>query len=192
MDIQLNTVTDTTLLERLKRSDANVLDELLRTHAPQLLHYATRILGSADRAQEIVQDVFLDIWASRAEIDVTINIRIYLFWLTRNKAVNAARAESSARQREGKWAVEHAWDRSDSQAVPDAEIEAAEVRAEVWDALASAPPRCRQIFMMSWDKQMSYAEIASALGISVITVRSQVSRAMRRLVESLGPRFRNG
>ncbi len=182
-------LNDILLIQRLRASDEEALEALVGLHGPQLIGYATRILRSGDRAQEIVQDVFFHLWSEREHIAETRSLSIYLFWLTRNRAIDAMRADWAAKQREGRWAMDIATELTFIRNSVDADIEAAETRVDVWEALASAPPRCREIFMMVWDHQLSYQEIAQQLGISVPTARSQFSRALKRLLEVLGPRF---
>jgi RNA polymerase sigma-70 factor (ECF subfamily) len=177
------------LIQRLRASDEEAIEALVRLHGPQLIKYATRILRSGERAQEIVQDVFFHLWAERAHLTDTRNLSVYLFWLTRNRAIDAVRADWAARQREGRWVMDTGAESAFVLNTGDADLEAAETRVEVWESLASVPPRCREIFMMAWDQQLSYHEIAQRLGISVPTVRSQASRALKRLLEVLGPRF---
>ena len=182
---------DAILLRRLQVGDVSAFETLVRSHGASLIRYASRITGSDDRAQEVVQDVFLKLWNERSDVESTFNLSAYLYWLVRNRAVNIARSDLAALRRDGQW-VQETGQQQAVRNVADAELEAADTRAEVWDALGDVPPRCREIFMLVWDKQLTYAEISRMLGITVPTIRSQMSRALKHLVEVLGPRLGEG
>ncbi len=184
-----NTSNDVILIANLRSGDPSALRTLVNTYAPALIRHARRILPSHDVARDVVQDVFLELWSERETFDVTRDIAAYLFWRTRNRALNVRRAEIATRRREGRWSVEHETSLGEIQNTGEAVVDAEAAREEIWRALANVPPRSREIFMMVWDRQLSYADIAQRLGLSVTTVRSQVSRALKHLIETLGPRF---
>jgi RNA polymerase sigma-70 factor (ECF subfamily) len=181
---------DSALIARVREGDPTALDALARTYGAPLIRYAARTVGTVDRAREVVQDIFLRLWRDRATLEVTHDVAAYLFWLTRNHATNVAYSDRAAIHREGRWATEMRATTPTPHNTGETAIEAAEARAAVWEALATVPPRCREIFMLVWDDQLPYAEVANMLGISVPTVRNQMSRALRHLVNVLGPRFK--
>ena len=176
---------DAHLIVRLRNGDPQALDTIVRTYAPSLIEYVSRKLDSEDRAQDVVQEVFWQLWRDRSRLDVTFHLSVYLFWLTRNRAIDLVRSESKARVREKRWMTREDADRVSENAGASL-IDSQDARAEVWEVLSAVPPRSREIFMLVWDRQMTYAEVAALLGISVPTVRNQMSRALRMLVKTLG------
>lgn len=191
---QLNPYSsDASLVHQLRMGNPDAYEALVKVYGARLIRYAARITGSSDTAQEVVQDVFLQLWTGRRELTQDLNVSTYLYWLVRNRSINTVKSHASATQRDLLWTTEHKI-RTSSNAPSaaeslEAELEAAEIRAQVWDALQTATPRAREIFMLVWDKQLRYDEVAQTLGLSVTTVRSQMSRALRKVLEILGPRF---
>lgn len=180
---------DIDLPARIREGDEVAFDTLVRIYAAPLIRHATRILGSADRAEEVVQDVFFDLWSNRSKVGEGWDIAAYLYWATRNQSLKVIRWEKTTGEREGRWVTEHSIDTFISGKGDQRVDESADLRAEVWSALSTVSPRCREIFMLVWDRQLPYKEIATMLGLAEPTVRSQVSRAMKRVVEVLGPRY---
>ncbi len=181
---------DATLLARLREGDEAAFEALVRRYVGPLIRYATRLVASADYAQEIVQDIFFALWRDRDKVQPSWDIAAYLYWATRNRAIKASRWERTTSQREGRWVVEREIDIENPVGHSgEATLDIAELRALVWEALSDVPPRCREIFMLVWDRQLPYHQIAQQLGLAEPTVRSQVSRALKRVVAALGPRY---
>jgi RNA polymerase sigma-70 factor (ECF subfamily) len=172
---------DHALVRQIREGDARALDLLLRAYWTPLLRYARSVTGSIDSAQDVVQDVFLRLWRHRETLDIHGEVSPYLYRMVRNRALTVIRADLTARTRETRWVADlsvltHAATNEGTRAV-DAE----EMRAALWRALGGVPPRCREIFLLSWEHGLSYAHIAQMLDISVPTVRNQMSRAVRHL-----------
>lgn len=171
---------------RVRAGDVAAFEALYRAmHAP--LHgFASRYLGDQARAEELVQELFLDLWIERASWTVHSSVRAYLFSAARNRALNVRRRDAVERD----WSTDEGLDdvrilhRPPSRA--DAEMERAELLERLDRALASLPERCALVMRLRWREQMSYAEIADILGISVKGVENQLGRGLRALRERIG------
>jgi RNA polymerase sigma-70 factor (ECF subfamily) len=183
---------DVALITRLRNGDGTAHDELIRLYGARLIRFAAQTVGSIDRSQDVVQEMFLRMWQNRQTLTVTRDVRAYLFWLTRNRAIHALHADRSAANRDAAWAAVRAADRPASANTGEHALEIAERRTQIWNALSGVPPRCREVFMLVWDEQLTYADVARVLGISVPTVRNQMSRALKRVVEVLGSASQDG
>lgn len=176
---------DSQFLARLRDGDESAFNLLVRTYGGSLIGHASRIVGSVDSAREVVQDVFLEVWRNREHVQSHWDISAYIYGLTRRRAMNVAAANKSTGQREYLWVTEMTeGDVLTGSTVAD---EDACIRTMLWNALLELSPRCREIFMLVWDRQLSYSVIAQQLGISESTVRGHMSRAMQHLAEVLGP-----
>jgi RNA polymerase sigma-70 factor (ECF subfamily) len=178
---------DVVLIAKLRDGDPTALETLARIYSERLIRYAVRWVESVDRAHEVVQDVFLSLWQERSTLTVTKDVAAYLFWRTRNHAIDIAHADRAAHERDGRWMTEVQVSNAMRTTAGEDALEAAEMQAAIERAIASAPDRCREVFMLVWSEHLSYTEVATVLGIAVPTVRSQMSRAVKHLISVLGP-----
>ena len=175
-------MTDGELLERLRNGDTTAFDSIFRTWYGPLVGTAERMLRDRAVAEEIVQDVMLELWRRRETLAVDGSAQAYLFQATRNRVLNHLRHLKIEQRSEPEL-------RGDSSSTPqaDAEVTQEELGIAVQDAVRSLPDRCREVFELSRVHGLKYAEIARTLGISVKTVEAQMGKALRTLRERLAP-----
>jgi RNA polymerase sigma-70 factor (ECF subfamily) len=178
-------MTDRELVERVRAGSQGAFEQLFRAHYDALVAFARRYVRDASSAEDLVQGLFADLWTRRDAWEIRTSVRAYLFTAVRNRALNARR----------RGLIERDWDdaagRADTDAIQwsppaaDAELERREARTGVARALAALPERCRLVMQLRWRDQLSYAEIAEAMGISVKGVENQLSRGLKALREKL-------
>lgn len=182
------------LWARVRRGDESAFKSLVLELGAPLQSYARRFLPLADAAEDIVQDVFAHMWESRATVEVRGTVRGYLYAAVRNRALNerkraisedarlaAAGAETvSGLAERSRW-MEHS---------PDAHLYRQEIMARVTAALATLPPRAREVALLRWRDGLGRGEIAAVMGIAVPTVNNQLTLAakvVRSLLADLRP-----
>lgn len=176
---------DQSQLERLRNNDTSALKGIFNEYYPQLVNFAYRILGnfpgSADVAEDVVQDVFARLCAPGAKIDVKTSLSTYLYTSARNGALRAAEQRGRATYIDV--------DTVDTQPTlqPDAltTIEGENLDTAVARAVANLPERTRVVFTMQREQRLTYAQIAEVLGISLSTVKTHMERAVERLRKDL-------
>lgn len=183
-------IWDAASLIRLRDGEPAAFDALVNSYAGGLITHAAYIVNSVDTAQDIVQEVFFSLWQKRSHIEPTWDIASYLYGVTRRRAINAARSLQSSYERESKWSFQQELESRSTPLVAEGLNDADSIRAEVWNALSGLTSRCREVFMLMWDHQMTYREIAEYSGLAEQTVRIYASRATRRIAEVLGPKYR--
>lgn len=176
------TLDERALLERIRRGDEAAFETVFRAHYPPLVGLAEGMLRSRAVAEEVVQDVMLELWRRREALPVEESLRGYLFRATRNRALNHLRHSRVERRGEPHVAGEGV----DRPAAPAVLVEE-EIDIALRAAVSDLPDRCREIFELSRVHGLRYAEIAGALGISVKTVEAQMGKALRILRERLAP-----
>lgn len=172
---------DLALVQRIRDGDADALNQLLRAHWTPLLRYARSITGSIDSAQDILQDVFVRLWRHRDTLEIQSGVSPYLYRMVRNQALTMLHTDLTARSREARWVADFSVITNASNNEGTRAVDASEMRAALWRALEGVPPRCREIFLLSWEHGLSYAHIAKMLDIGIPTVRNQMSRAVKHL-----------
>jgi RNA polymerase sigma-70 factor (ECF subfamily) len=155
--------------------DRAAFEALFRAHYAGLLRFAIRFVRTPAEAEELVQDVMLQIWIHRDRVAVGEELKTYLYRAVRNHALNALRRRK----------VEHGFRSTlppEPVAPPTGSDESlTETERAVAAAIAALPERCREIFLMSREQGLSYTQIASVLGLSVKTVETQMGRALKSL-----------
>jgi RNA polymerase sigma-70 factor (ECF subfamily) len=169
----------------LRAGDARAFEAVFRAYHARLCGFAYRHLGNAADADEVVQDLFLALWQKRESLSIRSSLRAYLFGAVHHRVLNRsarARLEQRWLQEGGVTELEVA----DDSVPADETLQASEFTARVNAALQSLPPGCRQVLQLRWLDQLSYAEVAEVLGISVKGVENQLSRARKALRAALG------
>lgn len=169
------------LLERIRAGDSDAFDAVFRANYAALVGSAERILGRRDVAEEIVQDVMLELWRRRETLAVEDSLRGYLFRATRNRSLNHLRHGAIEKRAEPELAA----NRAESGSSAHAALVEEEIEVAVKRAVADLPARCREVFELSRMHGLRYSEIATTLGISVKTVEAQMGKALRLLRERL-------
>jgi RNA polymerase sigma-70 factor (ECF subfamily) len=175
-------VDDKELLERVRAGDRSAFDTIFRAYYAPLVRLAERLLRERAVAEEVVQDVMLELWRRRETFSLEDSLRVYLFRAARNRALNHIRHLKVERRGEP-FVVAH----SSSTPRADSALAEEELQSAVTRALDSLPTPTREVFEMSRVGGLRYTEIAESLGISVKTVEARMGRALRTLREQLAP-----
>jgi RNA polymerase sigma-70 factor (ECF subfamily) len=164
--------------------DVGAFELLFREHYASLCRFAIRLLGDPSAAEDLVQNVFTAVWANRATWVVERGERAYLFGAVRNAAINHRRHLAIVRDSEQ--SVMHSRLAVPSQpAAPDEELMRKDASEQVDRVLASLPERCRIVMELRWRSELSYAEIAEIMGISIKGVENQLARGLERVRNAL-------
>ena len=170
------------LRERIRAGDEDAFDSVFRSHYAQLVRMAESVVRERALAEEIAQEVMLELWRRRESLEVEQTFRAYLIRSTRNRALNHIRHERIV-------AREAAFAAIDPPSSPSAEDEVLGVELEraVHDAIAGLPENCREVFQLSREQGLKYVEIAATLEISVKTVEKRMGQALSELRQRLAP-----
>ena len=180
---------DRTLLARLRAgadddpATGAAFDAIFRRWYGPLVGVADRMLRDTAAAEELAQDVLLELWRRRASLDTGDEPGPYLIRAVRNRTLNRLRHARVAQRAAPLLAV----DETSTAAGPAAEAVESELAVAIGAAVAALPPGCRQVFLLSRSEGLRYADIAARLGISPKTVEAQMGRALRLLRARLGP-----
>lgn len=150
----------------------------------QLYQFSFSIVHNREIAEEVVQDVFTQLWHHRNRLDPIINIRFWLFVATRNAALSQLRKQNHNRSfslEEIKlpfWKIE---------ASPEDIYITKELLHRINLAVNNLPQQCRLVFKLVKQDGLKYREVAELLQIQVKTVENHVALAMKRLHAALPP-----
>ncbi len=158
--------------------DRTAFEQLFRAHYRPLCAFALQYVKDADRAEDVVQELFFRLWQDRERTTVTISLKAYLFAAVRNRCLNALKTQGRVRSLN-----EEVDDRGED--AVRGEEEHTDRIARVQAAIAALPEERRKVFRLSRYEGLKYHEIADRLGISVKTVENQMGKALKTLREDL-------
>lgn len=159
-------------------------EALFRENYARLCSYALTIVRTRDDAEDVVQQVFVNLWRTRAGLDIRGSGRAWLYRSVRNGALNRVRSDRSAMRLadspERVPVADPAPDPADSVVA----IESADALKRALDGLGD---RCREVLRLRWIDGLSHAEIGALLGITRKAVESNITRGLRALRGVLDP-----
>lgn len=169
---------------RIAGGDEDALGQLYRRYAGLVRRVLERMLGEGGEAEEVLQEVFLQVWRSAARYSQErASAKRWLLVLTRSRALDRIKSAAASRRREDVVAAE-----SPGSLAPEgaARLEAVERRSRVRSALARLPREQRMTLELAYFQGLSQTEIAARTGAPLGTVKSRTQIALRKLRESLG------
>ncbi len=151
---------------------------------PKLYYYARTLVGESD-AEDVVAEVFMDLWRRRKETEMGPRVGAMLFKSVYTRSLNCLRHRNVAASRVA-LIEEIALRQAESgdphyASSPMANAENADLRRRIDEAIDRLPQRCRDVFRLSYMQDMPNNDIASVLGLSVRTVESHIYHALNTL-----------
>jgi RNA polymerase sigma-70 factor (ECF subfamily) len=178
---------DADLIRRIRAGDRAAFLEFYDRYAPLLLSVAARVLGERREAEDVLQDVFTQIWHKSSGYDAQLGtLSSWAVTLTRNKAIDRVRA--STRRRRLIEEIALSADLVEEAPVASAnELLYGRERAQrVRAALNDLSSEQRQVIELAFFAGLSQSEIASRLAQPLGTIKARIRRGMLRLREQLG------
>lgn len=170
------------LQSRLADGDELALKLLFQQFGKRLHVFAYGILHSNEMAEEVVEDVFIQVWKLRQRVSEVENLVWYLYTTTKNLSCSYLRKYG----REQPFCI-------DELTLPYLKVDANpeeiaisnETLQRVHLAINNLPPRCRQIFKLVKEDGLKYREVAELLEVSLKTVENQVGIALKKIHAAL-------
>ena len=169
--------SDEELAAAIASGNTSAFEMLFRAHYPGMCVFAARMVSARDVAEDLVQEVFLYVWRQRDIWRVDSSVKQYLYAALRHGALRYLRHERVVHKRQPETIA--LFDRSPRLA--DADLESNETISLVQAAVARLPERCRLVYTLHREQGLTYAEVASVMGISAKTVDVQMGRALKAL-----------
>lgn len=152
------------------------MDDAFRLYYRPLCLYALHYLNDPEDAEDTVQDCFAALWERMNNGRIVSDLRAYLYSMTRNHCIDRLKKDS---------AIDSNVTPTDlADEISDEECEERSfIEARLWTAIDSLPERCREALLLSKRDGLKYEEIAKRQGVSVNTVKNQISKALKALKE---------
>ena len=180
--------SDQRLFEGIRFGNEADFECFFRRYYPRLVNYAARFVAGHETARDLVQDSFARLWERRCELR-ELDLASLLFTMVRNACLNYLKHNGVVARHELEYTARMRGEERiySYDFLSDAEQPCLyeELQREVQKAVDALPDRCREVFRKSREEGLSNAAIANQMRISVKTVEAQITKALRRIRETL-------
>jgi len=164
-------------LRKIRKGDIKSFEELFHRFHPGLSRYAKSLVDMGEIAEEVVQDVFYNIWKNRETLKISKSLQSYLYRSVYNNSMMVLRKRRREKSLDDVSTLEAQVESAD----PSQILQMNEVNELVSRTLESLPERTREIFRLNRQEGLKYLEIAERLSISVKTVEANMGKALKAL-----------
>ena len=172
---------DLLLLNLIREGDQQAFKGLFDTYFTPLCRFMYVYINKKEVVEELVLDIFTYVWENKESLQVYLSFKAYLFRAARNRALNELRKK--------KITVPLDELHSDIADTYLETLEKDELFILVQEAVSALPDKCRNVFQLSRNEQLTNKEIAEKLDISVKTVEAQMTKALKKIKEFLGDAY---
>jgi RNA polymerase sigma-70 factor (ECF subfamily) len=182
---------DAALMLRVKRGDRAAFADLVDKYKQPVMNFIFRSLRDETEAEDLAQNVFLQVYKSRARYKQTAKFSTWLFTIARNLCLNELRrrsrhpAESIEETHADHEDQPHRQYEDKSQLAPPEQLLQGELARKIEEALAGLPENQRSAILLCRQEDLSYEEIAGVLDCSLSATKSLIHRGRETLKEKL-------
>lgn len=169
-------ILDSEILTILNDRPEEALRKLYSSYYNFVCGVIYKMIGDGAIAEDIAQEVFVEVWKRRDRLAVSSSLRGYLRKVAVNKTLNHIRSHKVNFEQED--VILHIPTTEDS---PQHVLEARDLQSVITEAVDSLPEKCRLVFGLSRFEELSYREISEKLNVSIKTVENQMSKALKNL-----------
>lgn len=184
-----NGINEQNLINRLKSNDQSAFEKLFRIYFPRLKKYAQTILKNNNEADDLVQDVFVQVWNKRPELSSEKHFTSFLYTLVKNKCLNLLKRKVVedkfvASQLNG--TAEELFHLSFESNEDFSSMEERLI-VELEKVIVKMPERCQQAFRLKWIDGKKNREIAKHMNISTTMVDKHIAKGLQIAKQNLSP-----
>lgn len=173
-------MNDDQIISRIIHGDKSIFDELFVQLYDVLCQYSFSIVKSEHEAEDIVQEVFINLWSGRSKLDIQTNLRAYLYRSVRNQSIDALRKKATrnniieqiAQSDNAEYKISYV---HPSESVDD---EIKRLSILVANEAEKLPDRCREIYFLKHRDGLTIIEISEILDLSQKTVEMRLRDAL--------------
>jgi RNA polymerase sigma-70 factor (ECF subfamily) len=166
------------LQSRIAAGDEQAYRELFLTFYNKLINFSILFVKNKELAEEVVSDVFINVWRRRDKIQAISNLGLYLYISAKNISLNyLSRINRQSHEQLDEMEVELQAPFTN----PEDVFITKEMNLRLKAAIEELPPRCKLIFKLLKEDRLSYKEVAGLLNLSASTVENQLSIAVKKI-----------
>lgn len=174
---------DLDIFNALRAGDKKRFEVFYKKYYKQLFTVAYRYVRHTETAEEIVHDVFINIWNKADQLNIQTSMKSYLFRSIVNSSLNHIKKEKTLMNKQSAYEIAH---EKEMELAGDEVSDAEEALLKgLEDALALLPEKCKQVMYLSRFGKLKQQEIANQLEISIKTVKNHLTYGFKKLREHL-------
>ncbi len=150
----------------------------MSSYSNRLFHYAMGIVKSKETAEEVVSDVFLEVWKNRSSLLEIENLNSWLYTVTYRKCISSIRKDADVQSVSLDDVDDFLFTPIQS---PDEAIISKEEMNKINQAIQSLPPKCKHVFYLAKIEKLPYKEISDILNISIKTINNHIATALEKI-----------
>ena len=189
---------DAALMLRVKQGDTGAFSELVDKYKQPVMNVAFRMLRDATEAEDLAQNVFVQVHKSAHRYRISSKFSTWLFTIARNLCLNEIRRRArhpaislDAPHPEQEDQPLHQFEDRHTASPPERLLQG-ELDEKIGEALAALPDNQRLALLLCRQNELSYEEIAKVLGCSVSATKSLIHRGRETIKQKLKPYLRTG
>lgn len=179
------TTTDEALARAFVAGRHAAFDELASRYRGPVYAYCLRLLGRPEDAEDLVQDVFVQLLRSLPSARTDVPLRPWIFVIARNKCLDQHKRRRSIPFTDAVTGDEPVAELPDQRPLPDEVAERAELTHQIRREIAALPERYRRVVALRYAGELSFAEIGNVLDLPENTVKTHFQRAKALLRQRL-------
>lgn len=168
----------------MREGDRGAFKKLFRAYYDELCDYVESQIGSAEAAEDLVQNVLLNLWRRREDRTLRTTLKAYLYGAARNESIKYRKHRKVRDQWQEESTHDHVTKRTNASS-PVEDVEHRQLRRAMKESVEALPERRREVYVLSRQHGLTYKEIASVMDISPKTVDNQMVEALKFLRKRL-------
>lgn len=169
-------------MQEIKAGNMLAFDVLYKKYSRKLYKFGFSIIKSQEETENLIQDVFLNLWENRHNVEKDASIKSYVFTIAYNSAISVIRKKA----RESQF-IEYLKTIQEINEDPvNVKLEYDELKNKLDEIIQTLPPRQKEVYLLHRVEGLKYSEIAERLSISENTIENHMSRALKTIREKIG------
>lgn len=174
--------SDIALINRLRNGDESALTELYNKFWQLLFMSSYNVIKDKELCEDIIQDIFMNIWHNREKLEIHISLKGYMYACARYQVFNHLKKNKDKIHVELFDDLEKRFQYT----TPETEMMHDELIQQINLIITTLPEKCRLVYKLSREEQLSHKEIAERLDISTKTVENHITKALQIIRLSMG------
>lgn len=171
------------IFQRMVDGDKRAFRFFFDKYYTDLCNFIHLYTNDSEIAQELVQDIYVYLWENREKITIRSSVKSYLYSASKNKSLNYIRNEKIKLRLFKNYKEQQ----TDSGQPDESYLDTSQLQEILKKSIASLPERCREIYVLSREEELTHKEIAERLNLSPKSVENQIGIALKKMREQLQP-----